>query len=755
MVDLITFDEVLNKAKSYNPDLDCERVKKAFDYAQKLHAGEYRMSGEPAISHYLAVVDILLSLRPDEDTIVAGFLHGVKNVPDFNEEEFRNLFGNNILFLITAVDSLKKIQSSDQSDEAESIRGMFITMAKDLRVILIKIADRLHNMETVDFLPVSKQKQIARETLDIFVPISARLGMYQFKGKLEDHAFRCLYPSQYEHLKNELDEYISERERNIDDIKYELENFLMDNGVVARIEGRIKNLYSIYRKLKLKNHSTLRDLYDVFAIRVIVENKLTNGREYNEHLYGILGLIHSKWRPMPQRFKDYVAIPKPNGYQSLHTAVIGLSPKSSQATEIQIRTERMHEEAEFGVASHWLYDQSKKAKNSKETDYSLQKMGADISPTRKYVYWIEALSKMQKELKSGAELKMALRMDFFSDRIFVMTPTGEVKDLPSGSTPVDFAYAVHTDIGHRCQLAKVNGVAVPLDYKLRNGEVVEIVLSNKAKPNSLWLSFVKTQGAKNKIKTFFKSEDGEKSYRDGRSLINKHLKRLNKPVLDDDLSILRYYNGERLSKRERESLIEEVGNGSKLVSTLLRKVFGKEFVVEDRKARSLARRRIQFSLPKRVGKRQLNEDEIFISGEGGLPYRLANCCKPKKGLEIVGYLSRGPYVSIHLQKCKLLRAAPSERIVEATWGNQTLDKGFPVKISLTSKNRVGLIRDIADVITAMNITILLFSDSGKNDDVIKRDIVLEVLDDHQLADVMNKLERIRDVLDVKREKSSK
>lgn len=749
MVDSITFDEFLNKAKSYNPDLDCERVKKAFEYARKLHAGEYRVSGEAAISHYMAVVDILITLRPDEDTIVAGLLHGVKNVPAFNEEEFRSLFGNNVLFLITAVDSLKRIQSRNQSDEAESIRGMFITMAKDLRVILIKIADRLHNMEMIDYFPVSKQKQIARETLDIFVPISARLGMYQFKGKLEDHAFRCLYPSQYEHLKNDLDDYMSDREKNIDDIKSELENFLIDHKVVAKIEGRIKNLYSIYRKLKHKNHSTLSDLYDVFAIRVIVEDKVIDGTEYNEHLYGILGLIHSKWRPVPQRFKDYVAVPKPNGYQSLHTAVIGLSPKSSQATEIQIRTERMHDEAEFGVASHWLYDQSKEH-NTNVTDYSLQKMGADISPTKKYVYWIEALSKMQKDLKSGKELKKALRIDFFSDRIFVMTPTGEVKDLPSGSTPVDFAYAVHTDIGHRCQLAKVNGVAVPLDYKLRNGEVVEIVLSNKAKPNSLWLSFVKTQAAKNKIKTFFKSEDGEQSYRDGRSLINKHLIKLNKPVLDDDLSILRYYNGERLSKREREGLIEEVGNGSIMVTTLLRKIFGKEFVIEDRKARSLARSKIKFTLPKRVGGNQVNENEIYIAGESGLPYRLANCCKPTKGLDIVGYLSRGPYVSIHLQKCKLLRAAPPERIVQATWGNHTVDKGFPVKISLTSKNRVGLIRDIADVITAMNITILLFSDSEKNNDVIKRDIVLEVLDDGQLEEVMKKLERIRDVLDVQR-----
>jgi GTP pyrophosphokinase len=350
---MLQFEDVLQRSLDLKPSLDPDRLTRAYKYTDELTKGKYRLSGDPYVIHPLAVFDILLSISPDEDTLVAGLLHGISKSSNYDEEEVKVLFGENVAFLNSAVDNLDMIKSRDENAEAESIRGMFVTMAKDLRVILIKLADRLHNMQTISFHSLAKQKRIAKETMDIYVPISARLGIYSIKGKLEDLAFETLFTNQHEHLKKEMDEYMAERKSTIHDIKEELTSYLKHHNIEAKVEGRVKNLYSIYNKLKLKNHSTLNDIHDVYAIRVVVPNKYDElGNEQNDHLYGVLGLIHSKWTPMAQRFKDYVAVPKPNGYQSLHTAVLGLSPKSSQTTEIQLRTGRMHEEAEYGVASH-------------------------------------------------------------------------------------------------------------------------------------------------------------------------------------------------------------------------------------------------------------------------------------------------------------------------------------------------------------------------------------------------------------------
>ncbi|MBU0667690.1 RelA/SpoT family protein [Patescibacteria group bacterium] len=736
---MITLEDILSKATDYNPGLNRERVVRAFKYVEKLHENQYRMSGDRHITHVLAVSDILLSLKPDEDTLIASFLHSAPNVAGYNPKEIKELFGDNVSFLVKSLEGLYKVKSHNHSTETESIRKLFVTLARDVRVVLIKMADRLQSMETLSFRSSVKQKQIARETMDVYVPIAARLSIYSLKGQLEDKSFKYLYPVQYEQLNTELDDYLSERESTIEDSIKELKQFLADQGITATVEGRVKNLYSIYRKLKIKSCSMLKDLFDVYAIRIIVPNKFNQRNEIvNDHLYGILGLIHSRWRPLGHRFRDYIAVPKPNGYRSLHTAVIGLSPRSSQPTEIQIRSRQMHEEAEYGIASHWLYDDSKKG-GAKGWNDKILDTRAD---------WIKALSSNKTEREGGDDFIDALKLDVFNDRIFVMTPNGEVKDLPKGSTPIDFAYAIHSDLGHRCQLAKVNDTVVPLDYKLKNGEVVEIVFGNEHDPKPSWLSFVKSAEAKAKIRSFLRSSDKESSLNYGKERVNKELSRLGKPLLDDTLSILKVYNGRRLSLRDREGLVEEIGKGSVLVKSIIKKIFGERGIFRSRQSRAIKSPEVVFSLPD--GKKNISAEKVCVSGECDLPYRLANCCNPRAGLPIVAYVTRGRSVTIHLQSCKVLRDVDGDRILEASWGHRQSLRKYSVKIQLCAKDRVGLIRDIADVITSMNVNIGFFSDLRRVDDVVEKEVFVDVAGEQQLVEIISRLERIRNVLEVKR-----
>lgn len=735
---MLTFQEVLQKAVNNDPGLNRERVTRAFEYAEKVHENQYRISGDPYVSHLLAVTNILIDFKPDEDTIIAGLLHGIPSVEPYNRKQLKDTFGEKVHFLVNALENLQKVRSRDENTETENIRKLFVTMARDVRVILIKMADRLHNMETLSFRPVQKQKLIAKETLDVYVPISARLSIYCLKGELEDWAFRYLYPRQYEYLKVELDEYLAERERTIEDSIKELKQFLADHDIQATVDGRVKNLYSIYRKLKVKSRSTIRDLYDVYAIRVIVPDRFNDRQKIvTDHLYSLLGLIHARWKPLGHRFKDYVAVPKQNGYQSLHTAVVGLSVKSTHPTEIQIRTQKMHEESEYGIASHWIYDESKRSEKS------VKAQGTNSFGT--HANWLEALSDVSYGRETGDVIDRR-QLDLFSDRIFVMTPTGEVKDLPKGSTPIDFAYAVHSDVGHRCRLAKVNDAVVSLDYQLKNGEVVEIVLGKKLDPKPLWLSYAKTTSAKSKIRTYFRSLDKDSIFRKGKEILNEELSKIGKPLLDENITIFRDYNNRRLTLREREGLVEEVGNRSVDAITLLKKVFQMR---SNRRQRPIGRSRTS-SLPS--GKNVKGEEgQICIAGEFGLPYRLGNCCKPRKGLPIFAYVTRSHTVTIHLQHCKLLRDVSGARILEANWGKLKAGQIYSVKIRLRAKDRVGLIRDIADVITSMNVNIQGFSDLQKEDeDIVFREIVVDVAGDDQLERMMDRLERIRNVLEVKR-----
>ncbi|MFA5829680.1 MAG: RelA/SpoT family protein [Candidatus Gracilibacteria bacterium] len=750
---MVTIDEIIKRASEYIPEIDSARVRSAYEYAEKAHLGMYRFSGDSWMTHILAVVAILLSFKPDENTIIAGFLHDLAASPSYDLNEVKEKFGSDVASLVEAMVKVDHLRLRTTNSDLETLRSMFLAIAEDLRVVLIRLADRLQNMETLQFVQPSKRKSIAHETLEIYVPIASRLGIYTLKTHLEDLCFQYLYPQQYEDIKNQRDEYMRRKEKVMEFIIQELKTFLVSHGVQAEVEGRLKNLFSIYHKLKAKNRTSIQELFDIFAIRIILPTRLDDkGVEMTDHLYAVLGLIHSKWVPLANRFKDYVAIPKPNGYRSLHIAVIGLAPKPlTQPTEIQIRSRKMHDQADFGFAAHWFYKEDPKF-NSRDK-LSLKKFLNEDSRSVLQKDWLTGLARLHRDLNPNSELLKPLKVDLFDDRIFVLTPSGEVRDLPKGSTPVDFAYAIHTDLGNCCFGAKVNNVIVPLNYHLKNGEVVEVITRNKPSPKLHWLSFVKTAHAKNKIRSYLKGLDVEKSFKDGKQILNKALENLGLPELDDNLSLLKKYDHQKLSLKDRKLLVETIGAGALPVAALIKKLFEHEPPNNG----SMQRNVEIFSgiapstvLPK-VASHMLTKnikEQIFIAGETGLPYKLSLCCKPSFGSSIVGYVSRGGAVRIHLQKCKFLKNAYMDRVLEASWGPTLQQRKTPMRMLISAVDRVGLIRDIADVIAGFNVSILDFSLKEKMDTVIQREMVLEVSDSKQFAKIMEKLMQVRNVVKV-------
>lgn len=749
---MLTIEKILDKSLKIDSSLNAERIRQAYDYAEKFHSGLQHATGNPLINHVLDVVDVLLTFHPRENSILAALLHSLPESPGYDPAEIKKLFGDDVAMLVSSLALLNRMKTVDQKSDVDSLRKMFLAMARDVRVVMVKLADRLNNMKMLESYPVGKRKAIARETLDIYVPIASRMGIYTVKTQLEDLCFRYLYPRQYEVIKGQMFEYKIRRGKNIDEIKNELKRFLDKHGIHAVVDGRIKNLYSIYKKLKLKSHSTLDEVFDIFAMRVIVPTRLDkDGVEQTDHLYAVLGLLHSKWKPVANRFKDYVAVPKSNGYQSLHTAVVGLSPLSSQATEIQIRSQRMHDEAEFGIASHWVYEDIKKS--LKTTDKAV--LGSALKNPGdkvfgKYVSWLEALSTLQKDLGSGSEFMEALKLDVFNDRIFILTPNGEVKDLPLGATPVDFAYAIHTDVGHRCLLAKVNGAVVPLDYKLVSGQVVEIISGNKPNPKLHWLSFVKTTGARTKIKSYFRGLDKERSYREGKEIINKLLLRVRKPLLDDELTLFKEYGGKKIPLKDRITMVEEVGNGSVLATAVLKKALGGGVSLRGIRKKNKSEDLTDMILPRTLKSAGGDGDGLHIAGQTGLPHKFAQCCKPVQGYPIVAYVTRGYAVSIHSANCKVLSDADQRRIVDASWSRENDLRRYPVKLQLKMNDRIGLIRDIAEAVSSFDVNIVDFGSERVKGKDIYRDMVIEVTDNGQFIGVIEKLRRIRNVLAVEK-----
>lgn len=727
--------EILEKIGNYKKLFDKARILKAFDFV-----GEKYSALESKQTCHLHVLEILLPLKPDEDTIVAILLHDLFVMSVISEDTVADNFGPQVLEMLNSLRRIYglKYAENDKGTQVEVLRKMFMTLAKDVRVILIWLAHRLCMMQnSIQNMNPSDSYNFAKETMNVYVPIASRLGIYKIKIQLEDLAFKYLNPEEWERLTDQVKEFTESKGMPIEVIKQQLVSFLRARGIEAEIHGRIKNFYSIYTKLAKKGYVSLYDLYDFFAIRVILPEK-----ENYDHLYAVLGLIHSEWKPISSRFKDYVAVPKPNGYRSLHTVVLGMGPKGfDKPVEIQIRDEKMHREAEYGIASHWLY----KTKRS-----------SSVEDLNRHVDWLRGLEQIHEFFGSeSSDAMKEVEIDIFKDRIFVLTPRGEVKDLPVGSIPLDFAYAVHTDVGNHCISAKVNGVIVPLDYQLQNGDVVEIVLRNDAIPKVKWLSMVKSGFAKNKIKAWLSGQHKDKNLKNGRELLNIQLERLNKSPLDQNYSLLKDFGDANLTLGQREALLEEIGRGVKFATDVVKKIYPYEKILpEGMSAVKSAESALSSKKKVKTTSVLTLEQQVVVGGQTGFPTKIAACCKPEIGQPIMGYVnSRGKRISIHKLNCPVVDTLNREKIIFAEWkGHEVVPSngGFRVGIKLEVFSRVGLIQDIAAVMSKMKINILDIMIKRGNDKLHHDYFLLDMRDFDQFDDLLNHLEDIEGVVKVVR-----
>ena len=719
--------EFMEYIHTYLTDDECNQVLKAFELADKAHEGQLRASGEPYIMHPLAVAEILAHLQIDHITLIAALLHDVVEDTEYTKEDIEKLFGAEVAFLVDGVTKLNQFQYETKEDrQMENYRKMILAMAKDVRVVVIKLGDRLHNMRTLKHMRSDKQKRIAKETLEIFAPLAHRLGIFNVKWELEDLSFRYLEPDKYYDLVDQMKQKRQAREDIVNDTMEQLTKALGEAGIKADIKGRPKHFYSIYKKMK-KDNRDLSQIYDLLAVRVIVDTV--------PDCYAVLGIAHSIWKPLPYRFKDYISMPKSNMYQSLHTTVIGTM---GQPVEIQIRTWEMHRVSEYGVAAHWRYKEGNK--------------GADKEFDQK-VAWLRQVLEWQ-DTSNPKELVNALKLDVFSGEVFVFTPKGDVVKLPIGSVPLDFAYRVHTDVGHRCVGAKVNGKIVPLDYTLQNGDIVDIITSKTGKPSLDWLNIVGSSESKNKIRNWFKRENKEENIEKGLEALEREAKRLNYSwkELCCDNRIQQVVK--QLKSNTENELYAACGYGGIPVSTvLLRLVELYKKSKEHEDARKTTEQIIE-KLKVQGAKKAKNGTGVLVKGEPGVMVRMAKCCNPVPGDDIIGYITRGRGVSVHRSDCTSLGHTPEdlERMIEVSW-DEASSESFHVGIDIQAYDRSGILMEVMAVLSELKITITNMNakvlENTKN---VMINIVVEIRDISQLDFVMTKLRRIREVYTVQRSK---
>lgn len=719
--------EFMDYVHSYLGDDECDQIMKAFTLADKAHEGQFRASGEPYIMHPLAVAEILAHLQIDHITLIAALLHDVVEDTEYTKEDIEKLFGAEVAFLVDGVTKLNQFQYETKEDrQMENYRKMILAMAKDVRVVVIKLGDRLHNMRTLKHMRSDKQKRIAKETLEIFAPLAHRLGIFNVKWELEDLSFRYLEPDKYYDLVDQMKQKRQAREDIVNDTMEQLTKALGEAGIKADIKGRPKHFYSIYKKMK-KDNRDLSQIYDLLAVRVIVDTV--------PDCYAVLGIAHSIWKPLPYRFKDYISMPKSNMYQSLHTTVIGTM---GQPVEIQIRTWEMHRVSEYGVAAHWRYKEGNK--------------GADKEFDQK-VAWLRQVLEWQ-DTSNPKELVNALKLDVFSGEVFVFTPKGDVVKLPIGSVPLDFAYRVHTDVGHRCVGAKMNGKIVPLDYTLQNGDIVDIITSKTGKPSLDWLNIVGSSESKNKIRNWFKRENKEENIEKGLEALEREAKRLNYSwkELCCDNRIQQVVK--QLKSNTENELYAACGYGGIPVSTvLLRLVELYKKSKEHEDARKTTEQIIE-KLKVQGAKKAKNGTGVLVKGEPGVMVRMAKCCNPVPGDDIIGYITRGRGVSVHRSDCTSLGHTPEdlERMIEVSW-DEASSESFHVGIDIQAYDRSGILMEVMAVLSELKITITNMNakvlENTKN---VMINIVVEIRDISQLDFVMTKLRRIREVYTVQRSK---
>lgn len=695
---------------SFEDEKDKTLIKRAFEVAKKAHEPQKRESGEPYIVHPLGVALALVKIKMDASTIAAALLHDVVDDTSITLKDIENEFGNEIAFLVNGVSKLGHIKYQGVERHAENLRKMLVATAVDVRVIIIKFADRLHNMQTLSALPARKQTRIAIETLEIYAPIAMRLGVFELARQLEDLAFPYIYPKEYKYVKKESEERIRHGDKYLKKLTPILVKALKKTGVVPlSINTRVKHLYSLWRKLEKYDYNW-DAINDLVAIRLIVKNI--------EDCYRALGIIHKLWKPLPGRIKDFIALPKPNGYQSLHTAVLATGGRK---VEIQIRTKQMHSEAEFGVAAHWQY------KNRVKQSQKAMKKTYD---------WISKLHEWKKDTSNTEDFLEKLKMDVFSDRIFVFTPTGDVIDLPQGSTPVDFAYNIHSNIGNKCAGATVNGKMVALNAELKNGDIVEVITSKNKKPSRAWLSFAKTSNAKSHIKRWFRKENEEENTQAGLSLINGELKAHYGKAWTD------------ISENKKRELIEKFN--FKTVDSILAAVG-----VGDISAKRVAQNindATESAKQRKTQKHTKNHEpkiNILIAGISGLNIHIAKCCNPTYPEAIAAYITIDRGASIHKTNCKELKnVQKSDKILPAYWKKEETIANIHLDIDMV--NRVGMLQEVTKVIASLNVNIISINTSKKSDEITTTKTELTINDTEQLGTLIEKLKRVNGILDIKR-----
>ena len=731
LVEQSTFDkgkalaEFMEYIHTYLTDDECNQVLKAFELADKAHEGQFRASGEPYIMHPLAVADILAHLQIDHITLMAALMHDVVEDTSYTKEDLEKMFGSEVAFLVDGVTKLNQFQYETKEDrQMENYRKMILAMAKDVRVVVIKLGDRLHNMRTLKHMRSDKQKRIAKETLEIFAPLAHRLGIFNVKWELEDLSFRYLEPEKYYDLVDQMKQKRQVREDIVNDTMSQLTKALGEANIKADIKGRPKHFYSIYKKMK-KDNRDLSQIYDLLAVRVIVDTI--------PDCYAVLGIAHSLWKPLPYRFKDYISMPKSNMYQSLHTTVIGTM---GQPVEIQIRTWEMHRVSEYGVAAHWRYKEGNK-NGDKEFDQK--------------VAWLRQVLEWQ-DTSNPTELVNALKLDVFSGEVFVFTPKGDVVKLPIGSVPLDFAYRVHTDVGHRCVGAKVNGKIVPLDYTLQNGDIVDIITSKTSKPSLDWLNIVGSSESKSKIRNWFKRENKAENIEKGLEALEKEAKRLNytwkELIADNRLQQVT----KQLKAGTEEEMFAACGYGGIPVSTVLLRLI--ELYKKSKEAEESKRSTEQIieKLKSQGQKKTKNGTGVLVKGEAGVMVRMAKCCNPVPGDDIIGYITRGRGVSVHRCDCSSMGHTPEdlERMIEVSWDGSS-GESFHVGIDIQAYDRNGLLMEVMAVLSELKITITNINAKVQEDTKnVSINVTVDIRDISQLDFVMIKLRRIREVYTVQR-----
>lgn len=722
-------EKLFAKIEAYLTQEQTAFVRQAYELAAEAHSAQVRKSGEPYIIHPIGVVGILVGLQMDDKTLAAAFLHDVVEDTDYTLEDIKERFGVVVANLVDGVTKLGKIEYISKEDrQIENYRKMFLAMARDIRVVLIKLADRLHNMRTMKYMPVYKQQSISRETLEIYAPLAHRLGIYTIKWELEDLAFRYMEPEIYYNLVEQVKIKRREREDMINEAMDTLKDAVEKAGIRCEIQGRPKNFYSIHKKM-LRDHKELSEIYDLLAIRVLVDTV--------KDCYGTLGIVHSMWRPIPGRFKDYVAVPKSNMYQSLHTTVLS---SAGQPLEIQIRTFEMHRISEYGIAAHWRYKESGGSKapcGDKGFDAKLS--------------WLRQLLEWHKDMNDSRDFVNTVKMDIFADEVFVFTPRGDVIDLPVSSVPIDFAYRIHTDVGNRCVGAKVNGRIVPLDYRLKNGDIVEVITSKQSNgPSRDWINIVGSNDTRNKIKNWFKKERREENIVKGREMLEREVKRLGyEPRLMMTPEKLRLVGG-KLRIDSDENLLATLGYGGVTLNTVMSKlvdVYKKEQKLDTNKdlAQVLAELKPRKSMAKA-------SHGILVKGEEGIMVKLARCCSPIPGDKVIGYITRGNGVSVHRADCpNVLTNNPEEqsRLIEVSW-DVGINDVYKVNIIVTGQDRPGLMIDVMNATSETKINIFSLSCHTDKNKIAHMHMGLDITSIDQLEFFMNRIRRMKGVYSVER-----